>query len=134
MVTMKAAGLDMATTYQAIKISSGTSFTHETESQLILSGSRDVNFTMDLVLKDIGLFQAIAERNDVPLELSPEVIRIMKDGQHRYGDRAQSDRIIERLEEMTGHKVLAEGFPTELIDDEPEEPGYEVVINREPAQ
>lgn len=134
MVTMKAAGLDMATTYEAIKISSGTSFTHETESQLILSGARDVNFTMDLVLKDIGLFQAIADRNDVPLELSPEVIRIMKDGQQRYGERAQSDRIIERLEEVTGHKVLADGFPTELIDDEPEETGYEVVINREPVQ
>ena len=57
LVTMKAAGLDLATTYEAIKISSGTSFVHETESQLILSGSRDVNFTMDLVLKDIGLFQ-----------------------------------------------------------------------------
>lgn len=134
MVTMKAAGLDMATTYEAIKISSGTSFTHETESQLILSGSRDVNFTMDLVLKDIGLFQTIAERNNVPLELSPEVIRIMKDGQQRYGDRAQSDRIIERLEEATGHKVLADGFPTDLIDDEPEEPGYEVVINRTSAR
>ncbi|AZV80489.1 NAD(P)-dependent oxidoreductase [Parasedimentitalea marina] len=130
MVTMKAAGLDMATTYEAIKISSGTSFTHETESQLILSGSRDVNFTMDLVLKDIGLFQTIAERNNVPLELSPEVIRIMKDGQQRYGDRAQSDRIIERLEEATGLKVLADGFPSDLIDDEPEEQGYEVVVNR----
>ena len=130
MVTMKAAGLDMATTYEAIKISSGTSFTHETESQLILSGSRDVNFTMDLVLKDIGLFQTIAERNNVPLELSPEVIRIMKDGHQRYGDRAQSDRIIERLEEATGHKVLADGFPSDLIDDEPEEQGYEVVVNR----
>jgi len=134
MVTMKAAGLDMATTYEAIKISSGTSFTHETESQLILSGARDVNFTMDLVLKDIGLFQTIAERNNVPLELSPEVIRIMKDGQQRYGDRAQSDRIIERLEEATGHKVLADGFPSDLIDDEPEERGYEVVINRSAAR
>ena len=66
----------------------------------------------------------------MPLELSPEVIRIMKDGQQRYGDRAQSDRIIERLEEATGHKVLADGFPSDLIDDEPEERGYEVVVNR----
>lgn len=130
MVTMKAAGLDMATTYEAIKISSGTSFTHETESQLILSGSRDVNFTMDLVLKDIGLFQSVADRNNVPLELLPEVIRIMRDGQHRYGERAQSDRIIERLEEATGLRVEADGFPTELIDDEPEEPGYEVLVKR----
>lgn len=126
LTTMKAAGLDMATTYEAIKISSGTSFVHETESQLILSGSRDVDFTMDLVLKDIGLFQALADAHGVPLELSPEVIRIMQDGQARFGARAQSDRIIERLETAAGVSVLADGFPQELIDDEPEEGGYEV--------
>ena len=126
LVTMKAAGLDMATTYEAMKISSGTSFVHETESQLILSGSRDVNFTMDLVQKDIGLFQKIAEAHNVPLEISPLIIDIMADGQRRYGERAQSDRIIERLEEATGLSILADGFPTELVDDEPEERGYEV--------
>lgn len=134
LTVMKAAGLDLATTYEAIRISSGTSFVHETESQLILSGNRDVNFTMDLVLKDIGLFQAIADRNHVPLELSPEVIRIMEDGQARYGARAQSDQIIERLEEAAGVSVLADGFPTELVDDEPEERGYEVVIRRAAAE
>jgi 3-hydroxyisobutyrate dehydrogenase len=127
LATMKAAGLDLATTYEAIRISSGTSFVHETESQLILSGSRDVNFTMDLVQKDIGLFQKLAEVNGVPLEVSPLVIDIMADGQRRYGARAQSDRIIERLEEATGLSILADGFPSELIDDEPEEEGYEIV-------
>ena len=126
LVTMKAAGLDLATTYEAIKISSGTSFVHETESQLILSGSRDVNFTMDLVLKDIGLFQKIADDLGVPLELSPQIISIMQDGQARFGARAQSDRIIERLEQATGLSVLADGFPEALVDDEPEEIGYEV--------
>lgn len=126
----KAAGMDLATTYEAIKISSGTSFAHETESQVILNGARCVDFTMDLVLKDIGLFQEIAERNNVPLELSPMVIDIFKDGQARYGDRAQSDRIIERLEEATGLSIRADGFPAELVDDEPEEAGYEVVPNR----
>ncbi|WP_353350505.1 NAD(P)-dependent oxidoreductase [Aquicoccus sp. SU-CL01552] len=127
LVTMKAAGMDLATTYEAMKISSGTSFVHETESQLILNGSRDVSFTMDLILKDIGLFQTIAERNDVPLELSPMIIDIMKDGQARYGERANSDDIIRRLEDATGLSILADGFPAELIDDEPEAPGYEVV-------
>ncbi len=127
LTTMKAAGLDLATTYEAIRISSGTSFVHETESQLILSGSRDVNFTMDLVQKDIGLFQKLADMHDVPLEMSPLIIDIMADGQRRYGERAQSDRIIERLEEATGLSILADGFPTELVDDEPEEEGYEIV-------
>ncbi|SFS41639.1 3-hydroxyisobutyrate dehydrogenase [Sulfitobacter marinus] len=126
MTVMKGAGMDMATTYQAIAMSSGTSFVHETESQLILSGSRDVNFTMDLIQKDIGLFQKLADQRSIPLELSPLIIEIMKDGQQRYGERAQSDRIIERLEDATGLKILADGFPQELIDDEPEERGYEV--------
>tara|TARA_R110002049_G_scaffold23781_7_gene84838 strand:+ start:53546 stop:54484 length:939 start_codon:yes stop_codon:yes gene_type:complete len=126
LTVMKAAGMDLATTYHAIAMSSGTSFVHETESQLILSGNRDVNFTMDLVQKDIGLFQKIADTHAVPLELSPLVIDIMTDGQTRYGPRAQSDRIIERLEDATGLDITAPGFPTELIDTEPEERGYEV--------
>jgi len=55
LVTSAAAGIDLNTTYEAIAISSGNSFVHETESQVILNGSRDINFTMDLVKKDIGL-------------------------------------------------------------------------------
>ncbi len=129
LTVMKGAGMDLAMTYEAIKISSGTSFVHETESQLILSGSRDVNFTMDLIQKDIGLFQKLADDHKVPLEISPLVIDIMSDGQKRYGERAQSDRIIERLEEATGLSILAPGFPDDLVDDEPEEPGYEIVPN-----
>jgi 3-hydroxyisobutyrate dehydrogenase len=126
LVTMKAAGMDLATTYEAIRISSGTSFVHETESQVILNGSRDISFTMDLVMKDIGLFQTIAERAGVPLEISPLMIGIFRDGMARYGARAQSDDIIRRLEEATGLDITAPGFPAEMVDDEPEEPGYEV--------
>jgi len=127
LVTMRAAGLDLATTYEAIRISSGTSFVHETESQMILNGCRDINFTMDLVKKDIGLFQTIAERHGVPLEISPLMVAIFDDGIARFGARAQSDRIIERLEQATGLDITAPGFPAEMVDDEPEERGYEVV-------
>ena len=130
LTVMKAAGLDMGMAYEAIAMSSGTSFVHETESQLILSGSRDVSFTMDLVQKDIGLFQKIADDHGVPLEVLPLVIDIISDGQKRYGPRAQSDRIIERLEEATGLSILASGFPLELIDDEPEQRGKEVVVRQ----
>ena len=126
LVTMKAAGLDLGTTFEAIRISSGTSFVHETESQVILNGSRDINFTMDLVKKDIGLFQAIADRAGVPLEISPLMIEIFNDGIRRYGERAQSDDIIKRLEEATGLDITAPGFQAEMVDDEPEEPGAEV--------
>lgn len=127
LTTMKAAGMDLATTYEAIKISSGNSFVHETESQMILNGSRDISFSMDLVLKDIGLFQKIADKAGVPLEISPLMIEIFRDGQRRYGERANSDDIIRRLEEATGLSILAPGFPAEMVDDEPEELGYEVV-------
>jgi len=130
LATAAAAGIDLETTYEAIRISSGNSFVHETESQVILNGSRDINFTMDLVAKDIGLFQALAERFDVPLEVSPLLIRIFKDGIERYGARAQSDDIIRRLEEAIGLNVRAPGFPSEMLDEEPEEPGFEVVLRR----
>ena len=130
LVTCKATGLDLNTTYEAIRISSGNSFVHETESQVILNGSRDINFTMDLVIKDISLFQELADRAGVPLEISPKMIEIFKDGAARYGPREWSPNIIRRLEEATGLDIRAPGFPSEILDDEPEEPGYEVVADR----
>jgi 3-hydroxyisobutyrate dehydrogenase len=130
LTTCKAAGLDMNTTYEAIRISSGNSFVHETESQVILNGSRDINFTMDLVSKDIGLFDDIAQEHDVPLELSPLIVRLFKEARASYGDREFSPNIIRRYEEPLGLKVLGTGFPADMVDDEPEEPGYEVVPRR----
>ncbi|MEM8699277.1 MAG: NAD-binding protein, partial [Pseudomonadota bacterium] len=130
LVTAKAAGMDLATSYEAIRISSGTSFVHETESQVILNGSRDISFTMDLVSKDIGLFGEIARRAGVPVELNPVMIDIFKDGEARYGGREFSPNIIRRLEEATGLEIHAPGFPAEIMDDEPEEPGFEVVVRR----
>lgn len=126
----KAAGMDLATAYEAIRISSGNSFVHETESQVILNGSRDISFTMDLVKKDIGLFQAVADRSGVPLDLNPKMIEIFDDGIARYGDRELSPNIIRRLEDATGLSVTAPGFPAEMTDDEPEEAGYEIVPKR----
>lgn len=127
LVTMKAAGMDLATTYEAIAISSGTSFVAETEGQVILNGSRDISFTMDLVKKDIGLFQQIAEKHNVPLEMSPLMVDIFNDGIEKYGPRELSPNIIKRLEDKTDLSILADGFPPEMLDDEPEEPGYEVI-------
>ena len=130
LITMKAAGLDMATTYEAIAISSGTSFVHETESQLILSGARDVDFSLDLVAKDIGLFQSLAEEFDVPLTLSPQICAMIADGRERLGSAAQSDRMIELLEDATGLSVRAAGFPMELVDEEPPARGAEWPVRR----
>ncbi len=128
LVTSKLTGMDLNTTYEAIRISSGNSFVHETESQVILNGSRDISFTMDLVCKDIGLFSDVAERCGLKLELASLLRQIFEEGQDRYGPRELSPNIIKRLEEVAGVEVLAPGFPPEILDDEPEEPGYEVKV------
>ena len=126
----KGAGMDLGAAYEAMAISSGTSFVHETEGQVILNGSRDISFTMDLVAKDIGLFQEVADRAGVPLELNPLLINIFQDGINRFGPRELSPNIIKRLEEATGLDVTAPGFPAEMTDDEPEERGAEVIVKR----
>ena len=61
------AGLDLGQAWEVIRASSGTSFVHETEGQLILNGSYDIGFTMDLALKDLGLAHDLARDGDVPL-------------------------------------------------------------------
>ena len=129
LTTMKLIGMDMNVTYEAIKASSGNSFVHETESQVILNGSRDISFTMDLVSKDVGIFNELAQRQGLSLEIAPLIIDIFKDGEKRYGSRELSPNIIKRLEEKANVKVLGRDFPAEMTDDEPEESGYEVVIN-----
>lgn len=128
LVTSKVAGMDLNTTYEAIRISSGNSFVHETESQVILNGSRDISFTMDLVCKDIGLFNEVAKRGGLELELASMMQGIFEEGQERYGARELSPNIIKRLEEVANVEVLASGFPPEMVDDEPEEAGYEVQV------
>ena len=63
----KKSNLDLIKAYKGIAVSSGNSFVHETESQVILNGSYNINFTMDLVLKDTGLFDDLAKKLDAPL-------------------------------------------------------------------
>ena len=122
----KLAGLDMKTTYKAIKISSGNSFVNETETQVILSGSYDVNFTMDLVLKDIGIFNSFSEELKAPLEISPLLIKIFQEGRDKYGPEAWSTMIVKRLEDACNINFRAKGFPDQLVDDDPETLGYEI--------
>ena len=130
LVVARAAGQDLATAFEAIRISSGNSFVHETEGQVILNGSRDISFTMDLVQKDVGLFAAVAERAGVALEVAPLLRTIFADGVARYGSREWSPNIIRRLEDATGLEILAPGFPPQVVDDEPEIRGAEVTVRR----
>ena len=122
----KKSNLNLAKAYKGIAVSSGNSFVHETESQVILNGSYNINFTMDLVLKDTGLFDDLAKKLNTTLELSPKVVEIFKDGQKKYGSRAWSSMIVKRMEDANNIDFRAKGFPSELTDNEPEEKGYEI--------
>ena len=122
----KKSNLDLSKAYKGIAVSSGNSFVHETESQIILNGSYNINFTMDLVLKDTGLFDELSKKLKAPLEISPKIVEIFKDGQKKYGSRAWSSMIVKRMEDLNNINFRAKGFPDELIDNEIEEKGYEI--------
>ena len=124
----KKAGVDLGVAYEAIRISSGNSFVHETEGQLILNGSYDINFTMDLEVKDLSLFDELGKAYEVPLELSPLCVEIMKDGLKRYGPRVWSSMVVKRLEDDCGVDLRAPGFPEYLTDNESEQIGTEVIV------
>ena len=122
----KKSNLDLNKTYKGIAVSSGNSFVHETESQVILNGSYNINFTMDLVEKDMNLFNELSKKLNTPLEISPFILDIFKDAQKKYGSRAWSSMVVKRLEDKFGLDFRASGFPEELKDNEKEENGYEI--------
>ena len=122
----KKSNLDLKKTYQGIAVSSGNSFVHETESQVILNGSYNINFTMDLVVKDTSLFDDLSKKLNSNLELSPIISDIFKDGEKKYGKRAWSSMIVKRMEDINNISFRTEGFPAELTDNEPEEKGFEI--------
>lgn len=110
----KRGGLDLAQAFHAIAASSGTSFVHETEGQLVLNGSYDIGFTMDLALKDLGFATRMASEHSVPLDLAPLTQRIFAEGRALYGGGAWSTMIVKRLEDAAGVDLRAPGFPARL--------------------
>ena len=110
----KRGGLDLAQAYHAICASSGTSFVHETESQLVLNGSYDIGFTMDLALKDLGFALAMGQEFGAPLDLTTRVNAIFEEGKAAYGGGAWSTMIVKMLEDTTGTDLRAPGFPAKL--------------------
>jgi len=122
----KKSKLNLNKVYKGIAVSSGNSFVHETESQVILNGSYNISFTMDLVQKDMNLFNELSKKLNTPLEISPFILDIFKDAQKKYGPRAWSSMVVKRLEDKFGLDFRSNGFPNELVDDEKEEKGYEI--------
>jgi 3-hydroxyisobutyrate dehydrogenase len=108
-------GVDPDATYRAIRASSGNSFVHETESKLVLSGSYNVKFNMDLACKDLGLVNNIAEKIGVPLELGSMAQQIFRRARGLYGSQAQSPEVVRMIEAACGLELRAPGYPTELV-------------------
>ena len=110
----KRGGLDLKTAWEAIAASSGTSFVHETEGQLILNGSYDIAFTMDLALKDLGFAMDFGREFGVPLDLAGLTNQTFVRGRSAYGGGAQSTQIVKLLEDALGTDLRADGFPARL--------------------
>ena len=110
----KRGGLDLAQAFYAIKASSGTSFVHETESQLVLNGSYNINFTLDLACKDLGFAYEYGRKFGVPLEIAGLTEQIFRRGRSQYGGDAQSTQIVKLLEDALGTDLRAAGFPAVL--------------------
>jgi 3-hydroxyisobutyrate dehydrogenase len=110
----KRGGLDLAQAWQAIAASSGTSFVHETEGQLILNGSYDIAFTMDLALKDLSFAMKFGEEFGVPLDLATRTRDAFLKGRDAYGGSAQSTMVVKLLEDALKTDLRAPGFPSRL--------------------
>jgi 3-hydroxyisobutyrate dehydrogenase len=108
------AGLDLRQAYEVICASSGTSFVFETEAQLVLNGSYDIGFTIDLALKDLGFASGLGETLGVPLELEPLVERLFERARDAYGGGAPSTMAVKLLEDAVGADLRAPGFPSRL--------------------
>lgn len=108
------AGLDLAQAYHVIAASSGASFVHETEGQLILNGSYDIGFTMDLACKDLGFAHDLGRELGTPLELAALVEQVFLRARKQYGGSAQSPMVVKLLEDDVGDLLRAEGFPARL--------------------
>ncbi|MFN3954623.1 MAG: NAD(P)-dependent oxidoreductase [Pararhodobacter sp.] len=107
-------GLDLKTAWEAIAASSGSSFVHETEGQLILNGSYDVAFSMDLAVKDLGFAMQFGREFGVPLDLAALTEQTFRRGRAAYGGQAQSTQVVKLLEDLLDTDLRAEGFPARL--------------------
>ena len=110
----KRGGLDLAQAYQVIRASSGNSFVHETESQLILNGSYAINFTMDLACKDLGFAIKLGSQFGVPLDLAALTSQTFIKARETYGGGAWSTEVVRLLEDALRTDLRAPGFPAQL--------------------
>ncbi|MDO8363580.1 MAG: NAD(P)-dependent oxidoreductase [Actinomycetota bacterium] len=110
----KRGGLDLAKAFEAIAHSSGNSFVHETEGQVILNGSYNIGFTMDLACKDLGFATQFGREFGVPLDLAGLTEQTFIRARAQYGGSAWSSQVVKLLEDALGTDLRAPGFPEVL--------------------
>ena len=110
----KKGGIDLTDAFHIIKASSGNSFVHETEGQVILNGSYNINFTMDLACKDLGFALGFGKQFGVPLDLASHTLQTFIRARATYGGDAWSSQVVKLLEDAVGTDLRAPGFPAEL--------------------
>ena len=120
--------LNLQAVYEAIRASSGNSFVHTSEGQLILSQSFDAQFTMDLICKDLGLVEKLRSKFKIPSDLIPLVESIFVEGKNELGEKEFSTAIVKLLENQCGEKLFSPNFPKQLTDKESRRKGIEIVF------
>ena len=119
-------GLDLKSVYQSIKASSGNSFVHTSEGQLILSRSMDAKFTLDLICKDLKIAEKLRKKYSVPSKLMPTTLNLFNEGKKKLGHKEFSTAIVKLLEQKCNEILKSSGFPKILVDNDPRRKGYQI--------
>jgi len=110
------AGLDLATSYHAIQASSGNSVEFETVAPVILNGSLDTSFTLDLACKDLGLMTKLGKQYQTPLLFTGLIEHLFLEARAKYGGSAWTPHVAKMIEDVTGVEMRADGFPDRMMD------------------
>jgi 3-hydroxyisobutyrate dehydrogenase len=81
---------------------------------VILNGSYDIGFTMELACKDLGFATDFGRELGVPLELASLVEQTFIRARQQYGGEAWSSMVVKLLEDALGTDLRAPGFPAQL--------------------
>lgn len=107
----KKGGLDLAECYRAVCDSSGTSREFEDWAPVILNGSLNTGFTLDLALKDLGFSLSFGQSFGVNLKLTGLVERLLEEARDTYGGSAWTPHVVKMMEDAAGTTLRAAGFP-----------------------
>lgn len=106
----KKAGVDMRTTFDCIRASSGNSFVFETGGPMLMQGTYDPSFSIALQCKDNRLGYQIATKHKVPMEILGHAMQTYNRAMYKYGDEAPCYIAPKMLEEACHVDLRCEEF------------------------